>query len=141
MKKTLLFLICIFICQSCFWGGGFPKKINDKYCLCAIDIMDDLSVCYITEERYMIGVVPAKVVAVGYNNEFIIAKQHPKKDKFSMGIDYNVTNYYIIPLTEKGKVNDYYEKNLYGALTLSEFQNKKIELDITELEFTFFNDK
>jgi len=70
------------------------------------------------------------IFAVGHNETYIIAKQHPLcKDYFGNGCmpDQNITNYFIINGISRQKFGPYTEK---------EFLEKKHELNIETLEFT-----
>ena len=133
--KNWINIFCLFtftsLLQSCI-DNTHNKKLNGGYYLSAMDVEDDMEIIYKNEQDYMFTVVNATVFAVGQNHDFIIAKQHPKLS--SSGTDKGVTNYFIIPV--KSNIDQSPEKNIYGPLTLEEFEQKRAELNIEGLEFT-----
>ncbi|MDR2809097.1 MAG: DUF3997 domain-containing protein [Tannerellaceae bacterium] len=93
-----------------------------------------MDLCYKLENGDYIGVAGSTVFAAGYNDDFIIVKQHPLSC-LTMNVNRNVTNYYIIPL--KYKVHDWPYENRIGPLSEKEFQAKRKELKIPDsLTFT-----
>jgi hypothetical protein len=134
MKKYIN-IFCLFafatLLQSCI-GSAHHEKLNSGYYLSAIDVKEDMVIGF-QDRDYGIGIIEATVFAVGQNDEFIIAKQHPKVSPSDM--NKTVINYFIIPL--KNKVSQSPEKNIYGPLTLEEFERKRKKLNIENLDFTF----
>jgi len=116
--------------QSCI-GSAHDEKLNAGYYLSAIDVKEDMLIGF-QDGVYGIGIIGATIFAVGQNDGFIIAKQHPKVSP--TGMDKAVINYFIIPF--KNKVSQSPEKNIYGPLTLKEFEQKRKELNIENLDFT-----
>lgn len=118
----------IFIILISFIFDKFPIEINKDYYVDYIDSESQMSIFYTYNGKDDIGVVNETVFAVGYNDEFIIAKQHPDGNK-------QITNYLIIPLKFKLHIDP--EENKFGPLNFQEFQNKRIELKIPKnLQFT-----
>ena len=72
------------------------------------------------------------VFAAGYNNDYIIAKQHPLIEARHDSIDKSITNYYIVP--RKEEINNWteYYGLIIGPLTESEFNQKRKELGIAD---------
>ena len=129
MKTSHLLLLSIFLI-NCL-GAAYDEQINDNYYLQATDTRYGMTLC-IKDDDYLIGIVSATVFAVGYNEDFIIVKQHPEKFPKS---DKSITNYYIIPL--KFKVSEIPERNVIGPLTEREFMEKRKELGVSRsLQFT-----
>ncbi len=128
MKYILNIFLFVSFCslQSCLFDS-YSKSINSKYLLSAIDGDENMSLCYITKDNYMIAVVDRTVFAVGYNNNFIIVKQHPKGNK-------EYTNYFVIPLITN--ISEFPSDNIYGPMNIDEFEKLKIKLDIKNLDFT-----
>ena len=129
MKNAISFFSVIFFmgCQ----GTAYEEELVADYSLRAIDVKSGMSVYYMDEE-YLIGIVQSTVFAVGHNDEFIIAKQHPEDFP---EIDKSITNYFIIPL--KDKVGRSAEKNVIGPMSKENFERKRVELNIPEsLTFT-----
>lgn len=116
-------------------GLAIEEKIIDNYYLIATDVGEDCSLSYHepTDGSNYGTIIEATVFAVGYNDKYMIVKQHPRT--FPNPPDKKITNYYILPL-RKGM--DWKNKNgLIGALTLEQFTEKRKELNIREsLTFT-----
>lgn len=104
------------------------QKLIDAYYLIAIDESEQMSISSSVNEdnSAFVGVIDQTVFAVGYNENFIIAKQYPRQ--LFQQPDRSITNYYIIDLGKvlgaKGKV--------YGPMTKVEFQNKRNSLNLPE---------
>lgn len=65
------------------------------------------------------------------NENFIIAKQHPRDS--SGVIDKSDTNYYIADI--KNPISSSVDKNFYGPFTPKEFELKRRELNIQSIPF------
>lgn len=128
-KSLYMFLYMVFL-QGCI-GSAYDKKLNGQYYLSAIDVKEDMIIGY-QDGDYGIGVIKEVVFAVGQNDRFIIAKQHPKDSSYN--INKGVTNYFIIPFKEK--IAKSVEKNIYGPLTMEEFEQKREDLNIQSVNFT-----
>jgi hypothetical protein len=128
MKNLYIYLLLL-LC-SCH-GAAYEEYLVDNYSLKAMDVKSGMSVFY-NDNEYLIGIIQPTVFAVGHNNDFIIAKQHP--NNFPI-IDKSITNYFIIPI--KKRVAESVEKNVIGPLTIEEFNAMKTELRVPEsLVFT-----
>jgi len=115
--------------------SGIDKEhLIGNYYLTAVDYVDegkDLS--YLLESGNFVGVVSSTVFAVGYNEEYIIVKQHPRE--FPNPPDKTITKFFIVPI--KNKVHQSLDENKLGPLTELEFKEKRKELRIPEdLTFT-----
>lgn len=122
--------------SGCIGGLGFVTEdhILGNYYLVAPDDDIQLSLSYHEPSdgdnygTFIIGTV----FAVGYNEKYIIVKQHPNNNR-------NVTNYFILPLI-KG-FNWRTNNGLLGPLTLDQFNEKRKELNIPDsLKFTIVKD-
>jgi hypothetical protein len=125
----ILTILCVILLTSCWWYKAFvyEEQIVDVYYLTACDSEEDMCI-----QGDMV-VIKSTVFAVGYNEDFIIAKQHPHE--FAKPIDKSITNYYIIPL--KNKVSEFPDSNKIGPLTLEQFTEKRKELNVSDsLKFT-----
>ena len=134
MMKTISFLLILLIFTGC-GGLAIKEKIIDSYYLVAVDIDEDCSLSYQepTDEDNHGIVIGATVFAVGYNDKYMLVKQHPRT--FPSPPDKKITNYYILPL-KKGM--DWRSKNgLIGPLTITQFDEKRKELYISDgVKFT-----
>ncbi len=106
--------------------GEYTKSLNDRYYLEARDINENMELCYLDENGYGFTIIFRTIYAVGQNESFIIAKQHPDGLRTK-------TNYYIIPIKEK--ISNKVEDNILGPMTQKEFIQKKQEIGISNLDF------
>ena len=67
--------------------------------------------------------IPGYIFSVGFNDKFIIAKQHPLLGDFYSKPNYEITNYYIIDII---KNNASYKSGVNGPLDQMNF-NKLLE--------------
>lgn len=111
MKKTnsMIFIMLIFLFQSCLFGAGLvEREITDDYWLFANNEMHEMSIWHHSENRS--GgelIVEETVFAIGYNDNFIIAKSHPKNS--TNQLNKNITQFHIIQIN---KSSDYNHKRL-----------------------------
>jgi hypothetical protein len=113
------------------------EHLTGNYYLIAMDYSDDnLNISYKLGTDSYVGVVPSTLFAVGYDDEYIIAKRHPRYGLYGDGsINKKVTHYYIVPL--KYKVHNSPDENRIGPLSEEEFQAKRKELNMPDsLTFT-----
>lgn len=132
MKKIALYFITLIVLVSCS-SLAIEEHIVGNYYFIATDDGDACSLSYkeLNEIDYG-GVIKATVFAVGYDERFMIVKQHPRE--FPNPPNKKITNYYILPMKEGF---DYRTKNgLIGPLTELEFKEKRKELGVPE-ELTF----
>jgi len=132
MFKKLRPVFCVgallLLASGCpFMGLEYEEDLVGDYAVWATDTIEDTAVVRKDKNGSgATGVIPAMVFAYGWNDSFIIAKQHPTKDHWS--VDTGTTNWYIIQV-KMGKV--------HGPLTESEFNQRRTELQVpSELQFT-----
>ncbi|GAA4791237.1 hypothetical protein GCM10023231_18920 [Olivibacter ginsenosidimutans] len=134
MKRSRCFLsiaICLFL-VSCFGDEFESKKILGNYYLTTTDgFQNNIYIDFKLETGNFVGVVPSCVFSVGCSKKYIIAKQHPFS--YPANIDSSLTNYYILHVHKKTLVPD---SGVLGPLNLKEFQFKKKELRIEDVEFS-----
>lgn len=138
MKYKLLLFLILCLLYGCI-GVAIKENIFGNYYIVATDIDEDLSLTYhepIDGDNYGI-IIQATVFAVGYNEKYIIAKQHPRA--FPNPPNKSITNFFILPLS-KG-FNWRTNNGLIGPLTLEQFNTKRKELNIPDsLKFTIVKD-
>jgi hypothetical protein len=134
---SLLFIAVLLTgCFGLFDSG--TKQITGKYILVWIDLQRNQGIGEEIEGSpgSSIGLVTEYVFAVGHNDDYIIAKQHPTSG-FENGfeIDTTITNYYLIDMNaQKDKV--------IGPMPKSTFDSIRIDLKIQNIEFDMiFNEK
>jgi len=127
MKQVLiLFCFFIFFIPGCF-NQRYKKDIINGYALYAYDTNEDMTLMHF--DKYGgLEIISPTVFSVGYNSEFIIAKQHPtiypaKENK-------SITNYFIVPLKQPVKWTD--QNIAIGPLTETEFLKMYKELKIAD---------
>ncbi len=134
-KTIILLLLILSTLTSCF--GIFDsqeERITGDYILIWNDFQK--SQCVIKEWDSSGGgetIIPEYVFAVGHNDDYIIAKQHPTagfEERYN--INDKITNYYIIDITSNTRKTDL---NVIGPLTKEEFYTLRNELKISTLEF------
>ncbi len=129
MKRTIVYAFALFCLTGC-QDLAVKKNVIGNYYLTAADVPDGTCLSYHTSKddpiySWLIG---PTVFAVGYNNDFMIIKQHPST--FPYAPDKKVTNYYILPIK---KEMDWQTKNgLLGPMTLEHFNNTRKELNIPD---------
>jgi hypothetical protein len=113
MRAVLLTIVGILLSQLTCCGFVHDEKLIGPYRLVAIDIPAEMSVCYTLQTKSCIGRIPETVFSVGWNERFIVAKQHPSKDKA-------VTNYFILDMAKDSELSDP-GGSVIGPLSSSEF--------------------
>lgn len=99
LSLPIVLLLIAVLFYSC-WGLGFAylKHLSGNYYLLACDSKEQMSIAYKDTESSYIGIVSEKVLAVGYNNNFIIAKQISVESQDS--ISDRPPAYYIIDIRD-----------------------------------------
>ena len=97
-KSAAYFLTFILLAFSIACGGlgfAYEKKLSGKYCLQATDTLEQMSISEMPSDggNVYTAVIPATVFAVGWDEHFIIAKQHPLGDKTAV-------NFYILRVAD-----------------------------------------
>ncbi|MAQ75449.1 MAG: hypothetical protein CL613_03850 [Aquimarina sp.] len=123
-KATIILGISFFIIlQSCYFGAGLvEKEITEDYILFANSSLDEMSIWFKDEKHSSRLIVPETVFAVGQNENYIIAKSHPKNAE--TGVDKSVIYYHIIDTRKKGNEQ-------YINLSIEQFQSLKQNFKIS----------
>ena|SRR3982750_2229886 len=134
-RSIILFAIA-WLAQGCIGGFGFVYKehlFGNYYLIETDEVQMSLSYHAPEDGSNYGGVIPETVFAVGFNEKYIIVKQHPRS--FPKHPDKKITNYYIVPVTDG--FNYRTMNGMCGPLTLNQFSEKRIELGIPDsLNFT-----
>lgn len=128
---ALIILPTICLAMSGCLFDSSSDTIRGRYKVVWIDVPEQQFICEESSEHSTSCsvLVPEYVFAVGYDDDFIIAKQHPTsgfEDGFK--IDPSVTHYYIIDTRTT-------EEKVIGPLTEEQFDKTKKELRIERIEF------
>lgn len=125
-KSICFFIFGALLGTSCFWFVAYHEQINDKYYLGATDTLDQMSVWYDLGDGG-IGRIGETVFSVGWDERYIIAKQHPLNQRA-------ITNYYILDMAKDDAFADP-EESVIGPLDEEDFQLKLQEMGLS-LDFT-----
>ena len=133
--NNILFFFLILFLTSCMDLGSTPSKhVVGEFYILLPDPAGQITLSYQNQDNkgsYW-GVVGAMVFSVGYNEKYIIAKQHPQT--FPKSPNLKITNYYIVPI-------DMYVAKTHqvpiGPLTLEQFNEKRKELNIEKVKFAW----
>ena len=121
-KLCCVFCICavVILIGGCpFSGRVYEDDLGNGYAIWAADVLDQATMVRKgTGGSSSTRVVQPMVYAYGWNDDFIIAKQHPRKD---LKVDASITHWYIIEVAS-GKV--------HGPLTAGEFNKLRTELKV-----------
>ena len=133
MKHFFPFIFVLSILFGCN-GFAIEKHIVGNYYFVATDSKDACTLSYGETHTHNYGtVIHAMVFEVGYNEEYLFVKQHPRT--FAYPPNMELVNYYILP-TLDGGMNWKNKNGLIGPLTLAQFQDSLEELHIsTEIQF------
>ena len=107
-------------------GRVYEEDLVNGYAVWAADVMEQAKIVKKHKENSSATlVVPATVFAYGWNDDFIIAKQHPrKKDR---KVDTNLTYWYIVEVASG---------NVHGPLSEDEFNKLRTKLKVpAEISF------
>lgn len=109
-------------------GLAYEHDLTGDYAVWATDQVEQAAVVQkIPGTSSATVIVESMVVAYGWNNDFIIAKQHPNMDGFSQ-VDTSITHWFIVRVATG---------DVYGPLTEEEYLQHRREFSIPdELDFT-----
>jgi hypothetical protein len=134
MKEKLycllsIFAVAILVVGCPFMGMVYEEDLVNGYAVWATDVMEQAEIVKkdkeISSTTIYTLVVPATVFAYGWNDDFILAKRHPrKKDK---KVDTNLTYWYIVEVASG---------NVHGPLSEDEFNKLRTKLKVpAEISF------
>lgn len=134
--KKLLVLLSFFLLVSCFGLiDSNSERVIGNYIVVWIDLPANQSLSE-EFERGSSGsseIVPDYVFAVGHNEDYIIAKQHPTNgSEGGFVVDTTVTNYYIVDMNRKILKK---RTKVFGHLNQNQFESLTRKLKIESLEF------
>jgi hypothetical protein len=116
------------------WDNN-QTELNDCFSISWIDLPDNQGISFSKKRNSTARakIIGCYVFAVGKNEDYIIAKQHPSNDRFCKNPDLKVTNYFII---ENVSLNNEENYTIYGPMDTNKFEIMRKELDIEDLEFS-----
>jgi len=130
IKNIFLLFLTISLLTGCLFDSSSDRIIG-KYKVLWIDLPENqtLSKEYELHSSSSLTLIEPCIFAVGHNEHYIIAKQHPTNG-FESGykIHTGTTNYYIVDIyKERDKV--------FGPLTPKQFDSLKTKFKIDNLQF------
>jgi hypothetical protein len=133
--KKMLFIVLIGVG---FFGCEFAieDQVTGKYYMIASDSGEQCSLSFKLNNSGYSTIISACVYSVGFNDYYIIAKQHPFE--FAKELDKSVTQYFILPLNNGKNRNS--KHDLIGPLSLNQFELETDRLDIKGIKFTMSYD-
>ena len=127
-KHCCTFSICavVMLVGGCpFMGLVYEEDLVSGYAVWATDTVEDAAI--VRKDKGGSGaavVVPAMVTAYGWNDDFIIAKQHPEKDR---KVNKSITYWYIVEVASS---------NVHGPLSEDDFNELRTKLKVSaEISF------
>ena len=75
------FIVAVGVCALPSCGFVYDQDIAGPYRLVAIDVYEQMSVCYTLNSGDCVGRVPSTVFAVGSNDSYVVAARHPGNDR------------------------------------------------------------
>jgi hypothetical protein len=134
MRTIIPAFVLLFVLQGCSLFNNEFEYLAGRYNVGYANRKEYRVICESMlepDDKGGIIVVPAYVFAVGHNNDYIIAKQHPiPGDDHEGEPDVNVTNYYVIDVHRKHSPNA-----ILGPYSLAQFDSVRAEFNITSLQF------
>jgi hypothetical protein len=128
--KKLIIIILLFL-TSCEMAE--KRKIVGNYYIVASDIGEQMNLAYnIPGFRGYSTIVKHCVFAVGYNDKYIVVKQHPYNTNGHPNKE--ITNYYIVPIQDS--INWRTLDKTIIPLNEVQFEDKRKELGIENIQFT-----
>jgi nitrous oxide reductase accessory protein NosL len=109
-------------------GYAHDEKLTGPYRLIAVDVDEQMDVSYSLPNGGAIGRIPETVFSVGWNDRYIVAKQHPKNNR-------SITNYYYLDMSRDSTYADP-SASVAGPLKESDFLRKRTELSLPDFSRT-----
>ena len=121
-----IFAIAILVVGCPRVGEFYHEGLGNGYAVCAADVIEQTEVVKMHKGSSSgTVVVPPTVFAYGWNDDFIIAKQHPQKEHRKF--DTSITYWYIVEVASG---------NVHGPLSEGEFNKLRTELKVpAEISF------
>ena len=115
---------------SCFASCGFvhDEEIVGPYRLIAVDTDSQMSVSYDVGNGSTVGRIPETVFSIGYDQRYIVAKQHPDDNR-------TIINFFYLDMTkDSGYANS--KDSVVGPLTEREYSVASAQLGLPSFSRT-----
>jgi len=132
MKAKHIIVSLTFISLFCIWFSLYGRldhdeKLTGNYRLMSADAPEQMSVCYSHDKGGSVR-IGETVFSVGWDNRYIVAKQHPNNDR-------TITNYYYLEMA-KDSMYAQPSTSVTGPLTALEYASKQSELKLPDFTRT-----
>lgn len=120
----------LLVAQGCIWTEGLWYEDDDLPGEYAVQAVDEPVNAMIVAKKggSSYCVVPSRVSAYGWNDDFIIARRHPRSADDFRRIDTSTTHWYLIEVAAK---------TVHGPLSEDAFNKLRMELKVPpELSLT-----
>jgi hypothetical protein len=125
--RTVVLLVTSLLLSGC--GFVHDERLTGNYRLIAVDVMEQMSVNHSLNNGSAVGRINETVFAVGWDQRYIVAKQHPNNNRV-------VTNYYYLEMAKDSPYADP-SASVTGPLTETEFKQRQAELRLPDFKRTF----
>lgn len=126
MKQVTIAFATILLFAGC--GFVYDVRIDGPYRLIAVDVEEEMSVCYSLPGGDAVGRINSTVFAVGKNEEFIVAQRHPNGDR-------SVVEYYYLIRANDSVYADP-TNSVRGPFAKSEFEEATLHLKLPSFSKT-----
>ncbi len=109
-------------------GFDHDEKLIGPYRLTAVDMSEQMSVDYGLDGGSAIVRITETVFSVGWDERYIVAKQHPKNDR-------SITNYFYLVIADDSPYANP-AASVRGPFTAEEFAQKKKKLGLPDFTRT-----
>jgi hypothetical protein len=121
----LLFTVLVTAC-----GFVHDQKIDGPYPLVAIDVDEEMDVCYSIQDA-CVGRISETVFAVGHDASYIVAARHPSNNR-------KITEYFYLVRSMDGPVADP-SASVRGPFDAETFEAEKSRLRLPSFDTTISN--
>jgi hypothetical protein len=134
MVKTVKNILLLFLTMSFLTGCLFDSssdRITGKYIVLWIDLPENQMLAKQDglHSSSSSTIIEPYIFAVGHNDHYIIAKQHPTSGfEGNYKIHTDTTNYYIVDVYKE-------RDKIFGPLTLKQFDSLRTKFEIGDLRF------
>jgi hypothetical protein len=127
-KNLWLMFVCAMLSILLAACDVHHEKLIGPYFLGDIDVTEQMSVFYDLGDGSGIGRIGPTVFSVGWNDRYIVAKEHPNGDK-------RITNFYYLEIARDSKYADP-KQSVTDPLTKVEFLEKQKALNLPQFTRT-----
>jgi hypothetical protein len=126
--RCAIVLLAVLVLPWVFGCDAHRERLIGPYELVAIDTEDQMQVAYDLGNGDSVGRIPATVFSVGFNNRYLVAKQHPNGNR-------SVTTYWYLEIDRDKKYADSKE-SVRGPMDLKEFERESFQKGFPEFSIT-----